>query len=400
MKNTLFFDETFSPVLLRNEEADAEGMRNAIFLHFTTSSATPQKLQITVRGQLNEIPLNPETEYNFQLLGEYWSSGATTSIRLVSGGSVSEYTYIEFPEIIQVDAALQEQDADNNEYYFQGKQDQADELKTTMLVYKNGGEYNVTNLAKIAEFFFLSKNDGAGALLTLTATIFCTGISTTAELEFRFRTNSVFDDVFKPIETVENRAYIVTLTYPVENISSNVNNHTEIYLKINEGNAQILQGGAIATLTASGIVNGAPDPWDGNLDIVERIQPLALTYSALSIVPLSEDFSAETQRPQAEVFTERISLINIGTQNLSVVGVYDNVIVGRRTLSITVEPDRAAEYTFNANYINVATTFALRLDYDYISEPGSIDSGYIESVDLPLNTFSSLVSLNITEVTT
>lgn len=400
MKNTLFFDEDFLPVLLKNEEADAVGMRNAIFLHFKTTASANQKLQITVRGQLNEITLDSSTEYDLQLTGEYWASGGTTSLRLVNMNFTSGLTYINFPEIISIDAALQEQDAENNEYYLQGKQDQIDELKTTLLVYKNGGEYNITNLSKIVELFFLSRNDDIGAMLTLTLTVICSGITTTSELEFHYRVNSAFDEVFVPTETVENGKYIVTLTYPVEGISSSLNNHAEIYMKLGEGNAQILQGGAIATLMATGIMNGAPDPWDGNLDIVERIQAFAISGAGITVTRISEEFSAEVQEPQAETMTEVISPIELQNLFLSIAEVYDSAIVGRRTLALTIEPTRATEYSFFATYVNVTNTaFSLRSDYDFVGVAGSIDSGYMTSVSIPLDDFTAVTSLTVTEVT-
>lgn len=396
MKNTLFFDEDFLPVLLKNEEADAVGMRNAIFLHFKTTASANQKLQITVRGQLNEITLSPSHEYNFQLTGEYWASGSTTSLRIVNDDLVSEYTYISYPEIIQVDAALQEQDVENREYYLQGKEDQIDELKTTLLVYKNGGEYNITTLAKIAEFYFLSKNDDAGALLTLTMTVICSEITTTDELEIHFRVNNTFDDVFVPTETVENNKYIITVTYPVEGISSNLNNHVEIFMKLGEGNGQILQGGVIATLTASGIVNGAPDQWDGTLQILQHIIPIANVMPAMSITPVFDDFAVETQEPSSEQLIETVNEILISIGAMTVPELSETVIVGRKTTQLEIVPARAAEYTFNTTFVNVTNTaFVLRLDYDYVGVPGVIDSGYLTECEIPLDDFDTVTEVTI-----
>ena len=400
MKNTLFFDDSFEPVLLKNEEADAVGMRNAIFLHFTTTASANQKLQITVRGQLNEIALSASHEYDFQLTGEYWASGSTTSLRIVNDDLVSEYTYINYPEIIQIDAALQEQDVENREYYLQGKEDQIDELKTTLLIYKNGGEYNITALAKIAEFYFLSKNDDAGALLTLTMTVICSGITTTDELEVHFRVNNTFDDVFVPTETVENNKYIITITYPVEGISSNLNNHVEIYMKLGEGNGQILQGGAIATLTASGIVNAAPEPWDGTLQILQHVTPQTIPSPAMTILPVTDAANVETQQPISDRVTETIAAIITAVGAITIPALTETAIVGRKTTRLEIVPERAAEYTFNTTYVNATgSAFALRLDYDYIGTPGTIDSGYLTSTEIPLDVFAAVTSVTVTEVT-
>lgn len=395
MKNTLFFDENFAPVLLKNEEADAVGMRNAIFLHFTTTASASQKLKITVRSQLTEIALSPSTEYNFQLTGEYWASGSTTSLQITNADLESGLTYISFPEIISIDAALQEQDVDNREYYLQGKQSEIDEIKTTLLIYKNGGEYNITSLQKIVEFFFLSRNDNSSALLTLTLTVICTSITDTAEIEFQFRVNSVFDLVFKPTETVENNKYIVTLTYPVEGISSSLNNHVEIYMKMSDGNAQILQGGAIATLTATGIAS-ASEQWNGLIDIVERITNVIVPEAAIAVVPLTESATAETQPANNEDFEEVIGAVSIVPTVLALAQIAETIITGRKTTQLTIEPSRAAEYTFSTVYVNVLTEFSLRTDFDYLGSSETVDTGYMTALHLPLDDFATISSLDVT----
>lgn len=254
MKNTLFFDADFVPELLENEEAATDELRNAIFLHFTTSDALNQKLQIVVRAALFEVDLEPETEYSYQLAGIYWATGGTTSLRLVNDDGASEYTYINFPEILTVDAALQEEDVDNRLYYLQGKEDKTIEFRSETASYTNGREYNITTLQRFVQFVFASKVAQATGLLTLTLTLNCSGITDEATARFHIRVNLIMDEVFTPTQTVKNGSYIITICYPVDNIAQSDRNSIDVYLEMCEGVGQILQGGAVATLTGSGVV--------------------------------------------------------------------------------------------------------------------------------------------------
>lgn len=254
MKNTLFFDEDFLPVLLKNEEADAQEMRNAIFLHFTTTAATNQKLQIVMRGAVYEVTLNSSTEYDYQLLGQFWATGNTTSIRITNDSFTSEYTFITFDEIISTDAALQEVEDEDRSYYLQGKEDKTIEFRSETASYRNGREYNITTLTRFVQFVFASKIAQATGLLTLTVTLNCSGITDEAIARFHIRVNLIMDEVFIPTQTVKNGSYIITICYPVDNVAQSDRNSIDVYLEMSEGNAQILQGAAVATLTGSGVV--------------------------------------------------------------------------------------------------------------------------------------------------
>ena len=257
MKNTLFLDQEFNPVLLKNEEADAQDMRNAIFLHFTTTDATNQELQISLRGAVFTVELDPETEYNYQLLGLYWATGATTSIRLTNDDYTSDYVYITFDEIISTDAALQEVEDTPRSYYLQGKEEEALNFMSETASYRNGREYNITTLQRFVQFVFACKAQQATGLLTLTLTLICSGIDTEAQAVFHIRTNLIMDEVFTPTQTVKNGAYIISICYPVENIAQSDRNSIDVYLEMSDGSAQILQGAAIATLTGSGILGSS-----------------------------------------------------------------------------------------------------------------------------------------------
>ena len=308
MKNTLFFDADFVPELLENEEAATDELRNAIFLHFTTSAASNQKLQITVRGALFEIALDAETEYNYQVNGIYWATGGTTSFRLVNDDGASEYTYINFPEIITVDAALQEEDVENNLYYLQGKEDKTIEFRSETASYTNGREYNITTLTRFVQFVFASKVAQATGLLTLTLTLNCSGITDEATARFHIRVNLIMDEVFIPTQTVKNGSYIITICYPVENIAQSDRNSIDVYLEMSEGVGQILQGGAVATLTGSGVIGSSK--FTGLIECFDLTQMITVPED-VDVESVTESIQIVKSVPVGATLTDAITELSV-----------------------------------------------------------------------------------------
>ena len=272
MKNTLFFGDDFAPVLLKNEEADNDLMRNAIFLNFRTSAATNQKLQITVRTIAYFIDLTPDTAYDYQLAGLYWATGGTTSLRIVNDDGASEYTYITFPELISTDAALQEVEGGENEYYLQGKENPELELISQTIKYTNGRDYYITQMQRIVEFVFGSKNANATALLTCTICLTASGIDTEADVTVRIRVNRTFDDVFVPVQMIKNGKHVITICYAVSGIAQNNRNQVDIYIETSDGELEILQGKVLATLTASGVASSSE--FTGLIEVLEYAEEI------------------------------------------------------------------------------------------------------------------------------
>lgn len=308
MKNTLFFDADFIPELLENEEADTDAMRNAVFLHFTTGPATNPALEITRAGAAVSVELTPETEYNYQLAGIYWATGGTTSLRLVDDNGASEYTYINFPEIITVDAALQEEDVENRVYYLQGKEEREVEFTSETASYRNGREYNITTLQRFVQFVFASRAPQATGLLTLTLTLNCSGIETEATARFHIRANLVMDETFIPTQTVKNGSYIICITYPVENIAQSDRNSVDIYLEMSDGVAQILQGGAVATLTGTGVIGSSK--FTGLIECYDITQAFTIPEN-IEVLTAAENIEIAAQVPVGLQFDEVTPIYNV-----------------------------------------------------------------------------------------
>lgn len=397
MKNTLFFDDSFTPVLLENEEADAGEQQNSIYLRFRTSAEENQRLHITVRYAEYDEQLEPETDYNFQLAGEYWASGAATLIQLLNDNFISQNTQLTFPDIISTDAALLEDGEFANAFYMQGKEEKDEELRQQVIVYTNGREYNIQpsaqDMQRIAQLVFSAALRGTNALLVITVILTASEIEDTADLAMHFRVNRVFDEVYIPEQTVRDGKYIITVNYPILNIAQGDRNQVDIYLTTTAGNIQIEQGKCKATITASSITTS--DAFTGELEVLELLEPTDLAESGLTLVPILETIEvAPNSNIAGFAEVDEIPVITIFTPALQLETPEEGLIVGRRTVQLSVLVSNAAFYTI-PEFVNVAASFSLRTDYTYTGAAGTIDSGYLTSVEIPLDDFTTVTEVTV-----
>lgn len=397
MKNTIFFDDSFTPVLLENEESDAGEQQNTIYLRFRTSESENQRLHITVRYAEYDEQLEPETDYIFLLAGEYWASGAATLIQLRNDDFISQNTQLTFPDVISTDAALLEDGEFENAFYMQGKEEKDEELRQQVIVYTNGREYNIQpsaqDMQRIAQLVFSAALRGTNALLVITVILTASEIEETADLEMHFRVNRVFDAVYIPAQTVQNGKYTITVNYPILNIAQGDRNQVDIYLTTTAGNIQIEQGKCKATITASSITTS--DAFTGEIEILELLEPTELAENGLTLVPILETFEVAPNSNIARFEgVEEIQIVSIFTPALQLETPQEGLIVGRRTVQLSVLVSNAAFYTI-PEFVNVAASFSLRTDYTYTGAAGTIDSGYLTSVQIPLDDFTTVTEVTV-----
>lgn len=397
MKNTIFFNDTFTPILLENEETDSGELQNEIYLRFRTSSSQNQRLHITVRYAEYDEQLEPSTDYNFMLAGEYWAAGGVTLIQLLNDDFLSQNTQITFPDIISTDAALLEDSEFVNAYYMQGKEEKDEELRQQVIVYTNGREYNIqpsgSDMQKIAELVFSAALRGTNALLVITVIFTASDIEDTGDVEMHFRVNRVFDEMYIPIQTVRNGKYVITVNYPIMNIAQGDRNQVDVFLMTSAGNIRIEQGRCKATITASSI--SVSEAFTGDLEVLELLAPADLAENAITIVPIQETYNVAPNSNIA-TFTEadEIPTILIFTPALQLETPVEGVIVGRRTVQLSVTVDNAAFYTI-PQYVNVGNSIGLRTDYTYVGTAGAIDSGFLTSVDIPLDELTTVTEVTV-----
>lgn len=150
-----------------------------------------------------------------------------------------------------------------------------------------------------------------------------------------------------------------------------------------------------AYIFASGI--NTTDSWDGNLLIIEQIQTVQLALPTITVTPIDEDVTTAATYPETAGITESIGLISLVLPAVTVKAVSESVIIGRKSMQMEIVPERAAEYAFDSEFVNVTpTAFTLRTDYTYLSEAGIIDSGVMKQCEVDLSEFSSASAISAT----
>lgn len=389
MKNTIYFDDSFTPVLLENEESDAGELMNTIFLRFRTTDATNQKLYITVRNAEFEEELEPSTDYDFRLEGAYWAAGGVTKLQLKNDELVSAFTQITFPEIISTDAALLEDGGFSHAFYLQGKEDKDEELRQQVITYANGTEYNITPesvLPKIIEIKFASVLANTQALFNATINLAASQIEEAGDITFRIRVNRVFDETFIPIQTVRNGRYIVTISYPIRNVSQNDRNQIDVYMTTSAGNIQIEQGQIRASVTASGL--SSSEAFTGDIEWLELLGTVTVPQAYAVIIPIAETANVSVSSNKLPAtFTELIGPAILQSGRVTISPITEEPAIGRIVIYYRINTDRAGQYSYNRAYVNIqADEFSLNESYPFLSEIEQIDSGSLKVCDVELST--------------
>lgn len=142
MKNTIYFDAEFAPLLLVNEEQVGS---NSIVINIEADSTADQSLLITMdSGTTTSLIVTPGQENSLAIDEDYWSLGGSTFVSLVKGGLTSNSITLIFPETINTDAALEE--TSNLTYTMTGSNtvtEQIDNLDDRVTALEQGGGGNV-----------------------------------------------------------------------------------------------------------------------------------------------------------------------------------------------------------------------------------------------------------------
>ena len=303
MKNTLFFDSNLQPVLLENEENEL----NTIWLQITTSSASGQRLQIKYRGYTHTESIASGQTVTTELEGQYWVPGAETEIRYLNDQTTGDWYKILFPDFLSADAALQEVEDNDHAYQMTGEKDEVTEITTKTIVYKSAMDYAVRNLTQIVKMVYSSAINGINALFNMTINCIVSGVASEAEILIKIRVNREFDMVFNPMQTVKNGKYIITISYPVEDIGTTNANELAVFMQISNGSALIPQGNVVAMLTAAGIADS--NGFTGYIDVVEIAEEF--TLEEMTEIAGTDSVTVTTQIPIGPSISESASEFNI-----------------------------------------------------------------------------------------
>lgn len=236
--------------------------------------------------------------------------------------------------------------------------------------------------------------DDSDQTVALTGKAACEGRVT---VDFQYMLQNEVVDYF-PTETFTEGRHTYILFFPIIGLSSLLAYTWRVQMKCTGGTVEIAETNLRATLWGQRL-NDREIPWDGILLITEQTTPIQISIPTIVASPISEEFSTAAQYPATESITEQVGVIVLRMPTVTPTTVADAVIVGRKTTQLGVSPLRATEYSFSGTFVNVTeTAFSLRTDYDFVGTAGTIDSGYMTEVEIPLDEFDTVTEVSVNEV--
>jgi hypothetical protein len=204
-----------------------------------------------------------------------------------------------------------------------------------------------------------------------------------------------YDNIDQKIEYVgslNHGGHVISLYYPVNKVAIDTTHTFEIWMSIGNGNATIDEGMFIGAVSGQGLA--ATSQWNGILEIeeyIERIRPLPLQIrpinEALSVIP--------NTNKRVNVFSDtltRFARTQIGmrglTEHFGGESIKDQIaiIVRQQTVQFT----NLSEYV-----VNDAGVLKLRTEYQYFSNPATIDEGQMASAQAITTDKVSVKSLEV-----
>lgn len=144
-----------------------------------------------------------------------------------------------------------------------------------------------------------------------------------------------------------------------------------------------------AVLFGQGLATAAKE-WDGRISVVEVIPEIQV---GVNVQPFTAAMQLAQQQPKKSTFSETISAIQVG---VSVQPFTDSVTFGYVIKSCTVDSTKAANYTYDSNFVLVDDKFSIRKNWTETSTAETIDSGSLCSVAVDLTPYETVEQVVIT----
>lgn len=319
MKNTLYFDNQLNLRLLSNEEDDL----NTVWIAIETDSNANQTLQILLNGQTTSIALDSSTATDTEIPASLWALGGDTQFRLVNSSFTSEYQSINFPEILTTDAALYE--VSEGSYRLQGQQkDDASAYATQIVAYTNARAYQITNRqVRVISIDFTVSNENTSGVFGCTICVEASDITDFANLTARMMYNRAMDEVFIPIQKIDNGKHIINIHYPLRTMLSLSANNVSVYLSMDSGTLDIEQGAIQASVLAAGLTASEWE-WDGRIDI-EEAWDQNVPIPSMGVIEGTDSVVFNVQVPTGASISESFS--NVSIPSMTVQSATDNVSI-------------------------------------------------------------------------
>ena len=223
----------------------------------------------------------------------------------------------------------------------------------------------VTQEGRLAEF---------RASILLTSKAAAEGSATTVKAIY-FK-NDVELTTYYPTETYSDGPHILVLYYPFSGLEKNKVHKVEVFLEVTGGTVTVGKGQSIASISGQGLAAKLTE-WDGNIEFTEEI---GLFIPMRPLIGFAEEVDVETVTPHERGITEEVGLF---IPMRPFIGFTDAEMQQGEIFKEVITSNTIAQFNSDSKYVVIDEVSArLRTAYERTSVPRTINSGYLQRLDL------------------
>ena len=200
---------------------------------------------------------------------------------------------------------------------------------------------------------------------------------------------------YHPVQTYNHSGrYMLPLIYFLQDIPENMTGHFQVMLKCTGGTILIPKLDLIATVLGQGL-DASDANWNGRIDIYEDLKPIKVS-SDIKVPKFRESYGfSYPDTGASSTITETFKKVIVNTA-IKLPGfteqILDKIVIDNYTFRTTFKKN----YEYSKNYIKTENdVFEMNLDYTVKGTSQTIDSGYLEAVEINTEQFSSVESIEV-----
>ena len=200
---------------------------------------------------------------------------------------------------------------------------------------------------------------------------------------------------YHPVQTYNHSGrYMLPLIYFLQDIPENITGHFQVMLKCMGGTILIPKLDLIATVLGQGL-DASDANWNGRIDIYEDLKPIKVSTD-ITVPKFTESYGfSYPDTGASSTITEAFKKVIVNTA-IKLPGfteqILDKIVIDNYTFQTTFKKN----YEYSQKYIKTENdVFEMNLDYTVNGTSQTIDSGYLEAVEINTEQFSSVESIEV-----
>lgn len=200
---------------------------------------------------------------------------------------------------------------------------------------------------------------------------------------------------YHPVQTYNHSGrYMLPLIYFLQDIPENMTGHFQVMLKCAGGTILIPKLDLIATVLGQGL-DASDANWNGRIDIYEDLKPIKVSTD-ITVPKFRESYGfSYPDTGASSTITEAFKKVIVNTA-IKLPGfteqILDKIVIDNYTFQTIFKKN----YEYSQKYIKTENdVFEMNLDYTVKGTSQTIDSGYLEAVEINTEQFSSVESIEV-----